>query len=743
MIGQTISHYKILEKLGGGGMGVVYKAADTKLKRTVALKFLPPELTRDSDAKTRFIHEAQAASALQHNNICTIHDIDETDDGRLFIVMDCYEGEPLKEKIARGPMKLEEAVDIAGQVARGLSKAHEKGIVHRDIKPANIVVTSDGVVKILDFGLAKLVGQAGLTKTGSTVGTAAYMSPEQAQGGEVDHRTDMWSIGVVLYEMLAGTLPFKSDYDQALVYSILNEPPVPLSSVRTDIPRQVAKVVSKTMEKDPGKRYQNVLEFIADLKQAASDRFQIPQRDKSIVVLPFENLSPDPENAFFADGLTDELIAELSKVRTLRVISRTSAMLFKGARKSVPAIAEELNVRYALEGTVRRIGNNVRITAQLIDGARDAHLWAERYSGTLEDIFDLQEKLAGRIVEAMKISLTADERQQLAARPIADLRAYDIWLRAKEAAFTFTKDGIDRAILLTKEALSIVGDNALLYATLGFVYYAAYDFGIYYSEETLDEGEKYAAKALEIDPELAQAQYAMGVLRYKRGDIPGFVRYAKRAVEHHCESDALSYLAFVLAEVGRTDAARSYAEQAVAADPLKFVTSWARACVEVFDGQYEDAYQRYRETERRLRPGEAIFHWWLAQAAAFAGKTDEALGLFEHTKTLGADLLTDFSDLFQQALRGDGRSVLQILARTNLRKVAKTDEYFPVYLANALVFVGENEEGLQWIERAINWGFTNHRFLSQHNRFLAPLRGDPRFQALMERAREKERAFEI
>jgi serine/threonine protein kinase len=266
MIGSTVSHFKIVEKLGGGGMGVVYKAQDLKLDRFVALKFLPPELTRDPEAKGRFIHEAQAASALDHPNICNIHDIGETDDGQLFIVMACYQGESLKERLQGGSLGIDEALEIAGQVALGLSKAHEKGIAHRDIKPANIMLTNDGGAKILDFGLAKLAGRARLTRTGTTVGTIAYMSPEQARGEEVDERTDVWSLGVVLYEMMTGRLPFESDYDQAMIYSILSEQPKPLRSVRPDVPAELEQVVTKAMQKDLRIRFQHMDEFLTELR---------------------------------------------------------------------------------------------------------------------------------------------------------------------------------------------------------------------------------------------------------------------------------------------------------------------------------------------------------------------------------------------------------------------------------------------------------------------------------------------
>jgi len=266
MIGKTISHYKILEKIGAGGMGEVYKAEDTKLKRAVALKFLPPELTRDPNAKERFLREAQAASSLQHNNICNIHEIDETDKGQMYICMDYYDGKTLKQKLSKDYLPFDEAINIASQIAQGLAKAHEKGIVHRDIKPANILITNDGIVKLLDFGLAKLTGQAQLTKDTSTLGTVAYMSPEQVGGKEVDKRTDIWSLGVVFYEMLTGKLPFKGDYEQAVIYSILNDEPEVVTALKSDIPMEAEGIMNKTLAKNPNERYQHTDEILGDLK---------------------------------------------------------------------------------------------------------------------------------------------------------------------------------------------------------------------------------------------------------------------------------------------------------------------------------------------------------------------------------------------------------------------------------------------------------------------------------------------
>ena len=420
MIGQIVSHYKILEKLGEGGMGVVYKAEDTRLKRTVALKFLNPALTADPESKERFIHEAQAASSLQHNNICNVHDIDETPDGQLFIVMDFYEGETLKKKIEHGPLKIDEAADIAIQVAQGLTKAHERGIVHRDIKPANILITSEGVAKIVDFGLAKLSGRTMLTKTGSTLGTAAYMSPEQASGRVVDHRTDIWSLGVVLYEMIAGHRPFASEYEQALVYQILNTEPEPLSKVRPETLPGLAQIVGHALAKQPAVRYQTMEEFRDDLAAVAEGLKPLKAKplvdhpEKSIAVLPFINDSPDQENTYFINGVMEEILNNLQKIKALRVISRTSVEQYRERKKTIREIAEELGVNYIVEGSGQKYGNVFRLRAQLIMVEHESHLWGESFQQKItdvEDIFSIQITIAKSVAEELKAVISPEEKK--------------------------------------------------------------------------------------------------------------------------------------------------------------------------------------------------------------------------------------------------------------------------------------------------------------------------------------------
>jgi len=517
VIGQTISHYTILEKIGQGGMGVVYKAEDTKLKRTVALKFLPQELTRDPEAQRRFIQEAQAAAALDHHHICTVYEIDEAD-GRIFIAMAFVAGQSLKEKLEKGPLEVDEAVDIASQAAAGLRAAHDKGIVHRDVKPANIMLTKGGQAKIMDFGLAKLSWGADLTRTAAVMGTAAYMSPEQVRGEPADLRTDIWSLGCTLYEMLTGKMPFEVSESQAVFYAILHSEPPPLRSRREDVPEELARIVAGAMHKDPDGRFADLGQMIQALDslsptRSATARSTLPgEKAPSIAVLPFVNMSADPENEYFSDGLTEELINALTKIKGMRVVARTSSFAFKGEKIDIRDAGRRLNVDTLLEGSVRKAGHRIRITAQLINVADGYHLWSERFDRNLEDVFAIQDEITAEITAKLKATfdIALPGREKLRA---GSVEAYDLYLRGRYCFNLLTPDWVEKTLSFYDQAIEKDPRFAPAYAAKAEAFIMlATGFDILPSREAIPEAKKAALKALEIDPSLSEAYVSLAAV---------------------------------------------------------------------------------------------------------------------------------------------------------------------------------------------------------------------------------------
>ncbi len=417
--------YRIIEEVGAGGMGVVYKAEDLKLKRCVALKFLPPHLVDEPDLKERFLVEAQAAAALSHPNICIIHEVGESED-RPYIAMEYVEGETLRDRIRKGPLEPAEAVGLVDQVAAGLGEAHGKGIVHRDVKSANIMVTAKGRAKVMDFGLAKLRGGSSLTKSQTTLGTVAYMSPEQARGEKLDQRSDIWSLGVVLYELLSGRLPFQGDHDQTLIYSILQKEPESLLKIRAGLAPELEHIVFQALTKKASDRYKSMEELRDDLAALAEGLKPLKAKprpsepEKSIAVLPFINDSPDQENTYFINGVMEEILGNLQKIKALRVISRTSVERYRDSKKSVREIAEELGVNYIVEGSAQKFGNAFRLRAQLIRAERETHLWGESFQqkiGDIEDIFNIQITIAKSIAEELRAAISPEEKKSDTSLP--------------------------------------------------------------------------------------------------------------------------------------------------------------------------------------------------------------------------------------------------------------------------------------------------------------------------------------
>jgi serine/threonine protein kinase/Flp pilus assembly protein TadD len=535
MIGQTISHYKILDKLGEGGMGVVYKAQDTRLDRLVAIKFLPHHLSSSQENKERFVQEARAAAALNHPNILNVFDIADQD-GKMFFVMEYVEGKTLKSHIsslkAGNGVPVRQSIDWAIQIAHGLKAAHGKSIVHRDIKPENIMLTKDGLPKIMDFGIAKLKSGTGLTRTGTSLGTLAYMSPEQAQGTAADQRSDLWSLGVVLFEMLTSDLPFKAEHEAALLYLIVNEkPPVP-SALDRKIPQQVDVVVKKMLEKDPELRYQSADELIRTLEKTRGeiDSAAATVRTKAIAVLPFDNISSDKENDYFSDGLTEELIINLSRLKDMSVISRTTTMQYKGAKKDIRTIGRELGARYIMEGSVRKFQDNLRIAVQLIDVDTDTQLWAESYKGKLADVFDIQEQVSKQIVDALMLKLSPTEKVVLTKRSTTHPEAFDCYLRARNFLYRRTKSNIQFAIQLFQKAIELDPRYAAAYAGLGESY-ATFHLDYETKDIWIDRAIEASLKALMYDPASSEAYTALGLAYFSRKSLEEALVATMKAIE--------------------------------------------------------------------------------------------------------------------------------------------------------------------------------------------------------------------
>jgi len=788
MIGQIISHYKIVSKLGQGGMGVVYKAEDTRLKRLVALKFLPPELTCDHEAKDRFIHEAQAASALEHPNICNIHEINETGDGQLYIVMAYYKGQTLADRIAEethgrasraaarrtpaeaippsppfskgdlgssivkgesggavppfkkgglgGILPIDETIAIAIQIARGLQEAHEKGIVHRDIKPANIMMTEKGQVKIMDFGVAKIAGQIRLTKTGSTLGTAAYMSPEQIRGEEVDQRSDIFSLGVVLYELLTSHLPFQGEYEAAVSYAILNERPAPIRSLRPEIPSDLERIIDRCLEKDKTRRYRQAGEIIADLRAIKQDnrshaaistksdkmRWIIavlvmigmavvsfflfhPGADpasapsKSIAVLPFQNLSDSKEDEYFSDGITDDIIAQLSKISDLKVISRTSVMLYKETDKNIRQIGKELDVGAVLEGSVRHAGNQVRIVAQLIDARNEGHLWAETYDKEMTQVFAIQSDVAQQIAGALRTKLSPSVRERIEKKQTENTEAYQLYLKGR---FHWNKrrlDDIKMAIEYFSQAIEKDPHYAMAYAGLASAYVIMPSYEIQ-SGEWYAEARITAEKALQIDSTLAEAYTVLGEIAQDRYyDWEGAERHFRRAIDlDPGYSTAHQWYSCTLNFQGRFDEALSEAERALEIDPLSLVMNMNLGDILFAMRQYDKALEQHKNT-LALDQSFPWAHSGLASVYEIQGRFDESIVEYKKAKNLGGSIPFTLAPLgWIYAKAGRKADALQIL--DELLQMARQGMNVSYGIAFLYYRLGEKDKAFEWFEKS-------------------------------------------
>jgi len=765
--------YQIIEELGRGGMGVVYKAEDTKLKRTVALKFLPSELTHIPDVKERFMREAQAAAALDHPNICTVYEFDDAEE-EAFISMAYVEGQSLRKKVESGPIELDQALRIATQVAEGLQIAHKKGVVHRDIKSANIMVTEDNQAKVMDFGLARISGTTLLTKEGSTMGTIAYMSPEQARGEEVDHRTDIWSLGVVLYEMFCGQLPFKGDHEQTVLYSILNKKPKPITGLKADIPVSIEQVVSKALEKNPDERYQQVEELLDDLKSISAgivpEEIKVRLRKEklrkrkrailyaggagliillavlalslftgragaidSIAVLPLMNQTGDAEKEYFVDGATCELIDQLSKIGTLQVRSRTTVMQFKGVDKSIPEIARELKVDAVVEGTVYQVGESVRVTVRLFDALpEERSLWTETYDRAMTDVMVMYSEMARAIADNAKVELTADEKTRLASARQVNPKAYEACLKGMSHWYKLSPPDMDVAQQYFESALKKDPNYALAHTGMFLALVTRSQMGWVPPGEVLPEAKPYLLKALELDDTLAEAHFAMASLKtWFEWDWEGGEASFLRAIELNPNfAMARVFYSMLLCYLKRNEEAIAQAERALELDPLNsmFMVMYGNDLVLL--GRYDEAIVMARNAIRTSPndPGGLSVLW---ESFHLKGQYEEALGAAKAFYT--GQGLTPIADVMSSGYETGGYSGAMKSTADTLAAISKETFIGPFWIAFAYGITGEKEKTMEWLEKGYEIKDPSMPFMGGHGVINNLLHDDPRYQDLLRR----------
>jgi TolB-like protein/Flp pilus assembly protein TadD len=796
VIGRTLAHYRITAAIGAGGMGEVYRATDTKLGRDVALKVLPAEMASDPERLERFQREAKALAALDHPGIVGVYSVEEAD-GIHFLTMQLVEGQGLDRLIPASGLPVARILEIAMALAEALCAAHEKGIVHRDLKPANVMVTADGRVKVLDFGLAKLAAPGDgapadseqstemRTREGTVMGTMPYMSPEQLQGRPLDHRTDIFSFGIVLYEMASGRRPFAGRSSAELASAILRDTPPALTTLRASMPAELIQVVTRCLEKDPGARFQSMRDVQGALRaepaggserQTAAGHEPGPRSRaleiaggvaillavaaylvarsgimgpasreqeagtrppviRSIAVLPLDNYSGDQSQEYFAEGMTNELTADLARISQLRVISRGSAMQFKGAhRPPAPEIARALDVDAVVEGSVLRAGDKVRITAQLIDARADRHLWTKSFERSSSDVLALQDELASAIARAIDIELTPAEQSRLASAPTVNPDAYDAYLKGRYFFNRPSDENLEKAIARFEDAISLHAGLAAAHSGLSDAYlWAGYNEGFLTASEARPKAKIAAEKAIELDDKSAEAHTSLAVFKmFYEYDWAGCeIEFRRAFTLNPSYAFAHDQFSLGLAFQGRLEESIAESKRAAELDPLDpqvpidaiFALTWQRK------------FQAAEEQARRSADLDPTFFfpfWAYGWIDLQAGKVKDAIPQFQKAKAMGSPAFVSAWLAYAYAASGDRARALAELE--DLKKLSLRGSVTAFNLALVSLGLGDRARAVSYLEQAYA---SDSQWLGwlRGDRTFDPLRGDPRFAALMKKLR--------
>lgn len=763
MILETVSHYRIIKKLGEGGMGEVYLAEDTRLGRQIALKLLPASYQYDPERRTRFLAEARAASALRSPNIAAIYDIGEHD-GAMFIAMEYVDGEVLSQRIARGTMPTAEVIDITVQIADTLDEAHVLGIVHRDIKSSNLMITERGLVKMLDFGLAKVIRPAessdtgdptvalgGQTAFGIVMGTVSYMSPEQALGHQIDQRSDIFSLGVVIYEMLTGRLPFEGATATEIIDNVIHKEPIAIARFNYDVPPELERIVRKCMEKDRGRRYQSAREASTDLRNlrcdgdshatagTIGDRKTQPRRRArsrkaidSLAILPLINASGDPDTEYLSDGITESIINNLSQLPKLRVMARSTVFRYKGEEVDPQRAGRELGVRAMMTGRVLHRGDLLIIKTELVDTEDGAHLWGEQYSRNLSDIFAIEDEISSEISARLRLKLSGTEKKQLAKRHTENAEAYQLYLKGRFYWNRRTEEGLRKGIDYFREAIALDPGYALAYAGLADSYTILASYSAVAPNDAFPIARVSANKALELDDRLAEAHASLAFVSF--GFEWNWVeaeRGFKRAIELNAGyAWAHQWYALFLAAMDRFDEAVAEIGRAGNLDPLSLPMHINAGWISYLARRYDEAIETYR-AGLELDRDYALGHRRLGQAYEAKLMHEDAIREFEKCLALSEDEPENLAALGSTYARmGHRDRAIQIIEK--MASLSKT-RYVPAYLFG-IVYVGLGESGaaFQWLERACEERYGLLAYLSVGPEF-DPIRSDQRFAELTRR----------